>query len=53
MGYDPVTVDQLVERTGAAPESITAELVTLELAGRIAPLPGGYWQTLATRKRSR
>jgi DNA processing protein len=47
MGYDPVTVDQLVDRTGAAPESITAQLVTLELAGRIAPLPGGYWQTLA------
>ena len=53
MGYDPVTVDQLVERTGAAPESITAELVTLELAGRVAPLPGGYWQTLALHRTSR
>lgn len=50
MGYDPVTVDQLVERTGAAPESITAALVTLELAGRVAPLPGGYWQTLALHR---
>jgi DNA processing protein len=46
MGYDPVTVDALVERTHAAPESITAELVTLELAGRVAALPGGYWQRL-------
>ena len=52
MGYDPVTVDELVDRTGAAPESITAQLVTLELAGRVAPLPGGYWQTLALRKPS-
>ena len=44
MGYDPVTIDALVERTGVAPESITGELVTLELAGRVAALPGGYWQ---------
>jgi len=46
MGYDPVSVDALVARMQAAPESITAELVTLELAGEIAPLPGGYWQRL-------
>lgn len=44
MGYDPVTVDVLVERMGVAPETIAAELVTLELAGSIAALPGGYWQ---------
>lgn len=49
MGYDPVTIDALVERTGAPPESITAELVTLELAGRIAAMPGGYWQRLGSR----
>jgi DNA processing protein len=44
MGYDPVSVDALVERTGAAAESIAAALVTLELDGRVAALPGGYWQ---------
>ena len=44
MGFDPVTIDALAERTGAAPESITAELVTLELEGRVAALPGGHWQ---------
>ena len=46
MGYDPVSVDALVARMQAAPESIAAELVRLELAGEIAPLPGGYWQRL-------
>jgi DNA processing protein len=46
MGYDPVGVDALVARMNAAPEAITAELVTLELAGEIAALPGGYWQRL-------
>ena len=53
MGYDPVSVDALVARTHCAPESITADLVTLELAGEIAPLPGGYWQRLHRGKSSR
>ncbi|HLW12065.1 MAG TPA: DNA-processing protein DprA [Casimicrobiaceae bacterium] len=52
MGYDPVSVDALVERTGAPAQAITAELVTLELDGRIATLPGGYWQRLGPRKRA-
>ena len=46
MGYDPVGVDALVARMNVAPEAITAELVTLEFAGEIAALPGGYWQRL-------
>ena len=52
MGYDPVSVDALVERTGAAVQSITAELMTLELDGRIASLSGGFWQRLGPRKRA-
>jgi len=53
MGYDPVSVDALVARTRAAPQAITAELVTLELAGEIAPLPGGLWQRLHRGRSSR
>jgi DNA processing protein len=52
MGYDPVSIDALVERTGASAQSIAAELVTLELDGRIAALPGGYWQRLGPRERA-
>jgi DNA processing protein len=44
MGYDPVTIDALVERTGAAAEAITAALVRLELDALVCALPGGYWQ---------
>jgi DNA processing protein len=47
MGYDPVTIDTLVARTKAPAESITAELVTLELAGSVCALPGGLWQRAA------
>lgn len=50
MGYDPVSVDALVARMRAAPEAIVAELVTLELAGTIAVLPGGYWQRRGPKK---
>ncbi len=52
MGYDPVSIDTLVARTGASAQSITAELVTLELDGSIAALPGGYWQRLGPRERA-
>jgi DNA processing protein len=52
MGYDPVGVDALVARTGIAPESIIRDLVTLELAGDIAALPGGMWQRRARGRRS-
>jgi DNA processing protein len=47
MGYDAVTIDMLVARMHARAESITAELVTLELAGRVSALPGGLWQRVA------
>ena len=53
MGYDPVGVDALVSRMHAAPEAIAAELVTLELAGEIAALPGGCWQRLHRRDPAR
>jgi DNA processing protein len=50
MGYDPVGVDALVARTGLAPESVIRDLVTLELAGDVAALPGGLWQRRASRR---
>jgi DNA processing protein len=44
MGYDPVTVDALVERTGDSADVIAAGLVQLELDDLVDPLPGGFWQ---------
>ena len=46
MGFDPVTVDDLVARTGLAADAVLAELVRLELDDRISALPGGAWQRL-------
>lgn len=44
MGHDPVGLDALVARTGMSAASLQAELLELELQGRVARLPGGLFQ---------
>jgi DNA processing protein len=44
LGHDPVDVDLLAERTGLDASAIAVALVELELAGQVAPLPGGAFQ---------
>ena len=44
MGFDPVTVDQLANRTGRQAAAICAGLSQLEIEGRIAAIPGGWFQ---------
>jgi DNA processing protein len=46
MGFDPVDVDALCARTGLPAERVSAELLRLELAGRVTVLPGGLYQRL-------
>jgi DNA processing protein len=46
MGFDPVDVDSLCVRAGLPAERVSSELLRLELAGRIAVLPGGLYQRL-------
>jgi len=46
MGADPVDVDSLCARSGLGSAEVAAALLTLELAGRIAALPGGLYQKL-------
>lgn len=44
MGHDPLTLDSLVARTGWPVDQLQARLLTLELDGQIARLPGGLLQ---------
>lgn len=44
MGHDPVSLDALVARTGEAAATLSARLLTLELEGRVARLPGQLFQ---------
>jgi len=47
LGFDPVSLDALCARTGFSPALLQAQLLELELAGRVARLPGGLFQRVA------
>jgi DNA processing protein len=46
LGHDPAGVESLVVRTGLPTQSVAAALVELELAGKVALMPGGTYQRL-------
>lgn len=48
MGYEPVAVDELVERSGLTANEVSSMLLILELQGLVALAPGGLY----TRTRS-
>jgi DNA processing protein len=44
LGHDPVTLDNLSARTGCSPQVLNVRLLTLELEGVVARLPGQLFQ---------
>lgn len=44
LGHDPVDVDTLATRSGLTPQSVSSMLLSLELHGLVAALPGGRYQ---------
>ncbi len=46
MGYDAVAMDTLIQRSGLTSEQVSAMLLSLELDGQVASLPGGLYQRL-------
>lgn len=46
LGFDPVSLDALAARTGMDAASLQARLMTLELEGTVARLPGGLFQRI-------
>ena len=47
MGYDSISLDQLIDRTGISASNLQVQLLELELLGDIARLPGGFYQRIA------
>jgi len=47
VGFEPVSINTLVERTGLPSGSIASMLLILELRGRVAPHPGGRYVRLS------
>jgi DNA processing protein len=48
LGFDPVSLDALIARTGIAAPELQARLLEMELAGDVARLPGGLFQRIGT-----
>lgn len=46
IGFDPVDIDTLATRSGLTVDALYAILTPLELAGRIARMPGGRFQRI-------
>lgn len=44
MGFAPVTVDQIAQRTGLGAAALSAQLSRLEIEGRVFALAGGWFQ---------
>ncbi len=49
MGYDPVTTDELVTRTGFAAAEVSSILLLLELQGHVSSAAGGQFTRLENR----
>ncbi len=43
LGYDPVSPDELIRRTGLSAQDIASMLLMLELKGLVSPCPGGRY----------
>ena len=46
LGFDPASIDMLVARSGIDIALLTAQLLTLELAGLVELLPGGVYRRI-------
>ena len=47
MGFDAISLDQLIDRTGIPAAKLQVQLLELELLGDVARLPGGLFQRMA------
>ena len=47
LGFDPCSLDELGLRSGLLMDTLSVSLLALELDGRIASLPGGYYQRIS------
>ena len=48
MGFDPISTDGIIERTGMAPEVISSMLLLLEMDGHVSSEQGGLFTRIGT-----
>jgi DNA processing protein len=49
MGFAPMSIDQMAQRTGLGAAKLAAQLSRLEIEGRVAALAGGWFQRVKSR----
>jgi len=52
LGFDPLPVDRLIERSGLTAESVSSMLLLLELEGYVASAPGGHYSLTGKNARA-
>ena len=52
LGWEPASIDELVDRSGLTAAEVSYMLMILELADRVRPLPGGLYQQREKRRSS-
>jgi len=50
MGYDPISIDRLIQLSALTAEEVSSMLLIMELEGRVATLSGGFYQRLKPRE---
>ena len=49
LGYDPVSIDELITRSGLTAEAVSSMLLLLELDGHVSSAPGGRYSRTDTQ----
>ena len=49
LGYDPVSIDELITRSGLTAEAVSSMLLLLELDGHVSSAPGGHYSRTDTQ----
>ena len=49
LGYDPVSIDELIARSGLTAEAVSSMLLLLELDGHVSSAPGGHYSRTDTQ----
>jgi DNA processing protein len=49
LGFEPASIDDLVERTGLKPGSVASMMLILELEGRVESRPGALFNRVTDR----
>jgi DNA processing protein len=49
MGYDPVSIDEIITRSGLTAEMVSSMLLLLELEGHVSSAPGGRYSRADTQ----